>query len=323
MSYDRPELTKVVFNYKVEDGLVEVVQRALPDASVVVAQDDEVVAAIPGAQLVIGGQIGDEALANADALVWQHVTWAGVESILSETLANRGVMLTNSRGVSAPNMAEHVIAMMLGIGRAIPFFIKQQQERKWRGWYERPPFLELTGETVVLLGTGAIGQATALRLQPFGCRIIGVRRHPGPVAGFDEVVGFEDLPRVLPGAGYVVSSLPMTPHTRGILSAELIRAMKPGSFFFNVGRGGTVDQDALIAALAEGHLGGAGLDVTDPEPLPDESPLWGMENVLITAHTSGSSPKVGERVKAILLENLRRYQAGEELLNLVDYEQGY
>lgn len=319
----QPALTRVVFSYKPDEALLDALQTALPHAEVVVAQDDELAEAIPGAQLVVGGRISDEALARADALAWQHVTWAGVEGILTEGLVDRGIVLTNSRGVSAANIAEHVLAMMLALGRAIPFFVRQQEKREWRGWYERPAFYELTGQTVVLLGTGAIGHATAVRLRPFGCRIIGVRRRPEAVAGFDEVVGFDDLPRILPEADHVVSSLPMTPHTAGILSADLIRAMKPGAFFFNVGRGGTVDQDALIAALANGHLGGAGLDVTDPEPLPNDSPLWEMPNVLITAHTSGASPQVGERVKAILLENIRRYQAGEDLFNVVDYEQGY
>lgn len=319
----RPELKKVVFSYNADDGLIDAVRSALPDATVLVAEGDELQVEISGAQLVIGGKIGDDALAVADDLVWQHLTWAGVEKMVSPVFLERGVTLTNSRGVSAPNMAEHVIAMMLAFGRSIPFFVRMQQERHWGPWDNRPSFFELTGQTVLLLGTGAIGRATAKRLQPFDCRIIGARRRPGPVGGFDEVVGFGDLGGLLREVDHIVSSLPMTPSTSKLLSAELIDKIKRGAYFFNVGRGGTVDQDALIAALHSGHLAGAGLDVTDPEPLPKESPLWAMSNVLITSHTSGGSPMVGARVQEILLENLKRYQAGEELLNVVDLEQGY
>ncbi|HWV24554.1 MAG TPA: D-2-hydroxyacid dehydrogenase [Thermomicrobiales bacterium] len=323
MMTNRPQLTRIVFTYDPDEALLDAVTTHVPGADVVVADDDTVAEQIAGAQLVIGGTIPDNALARADALVWQHVTWAGVESILTPGLKERGIVLTNSRGVSAPNMAEHVLAMMLALGRAIPYYVKKQEQRVWRGWYERPPTYELTGQTVVLLGTGAIGKATATRLRAFGCRVIGARRRPSPLDEFHEIIGFDDLPRVLPEADHVVSSLPMTPHTEKLLSAELIDAMKPGAYFFNVGRGGTVDQDALISALEDGRLGGAGLDVTDPEPLPEDSPLWSLPNVLITAHTSGASPQVGPRVVELMIENLRRYEAGEDLLNVVDYDQGY
>lgn len=319
----RPELTKVVFSYRPDESLRGAVEATLPNASVVVAEKESLREEITGAQLVIGGRIDEDALAVADALVWQHVTWAGVESIVSPALVERGVVLTNSRGVSAPNMAEHVVAMMLAFGRAIPFFVKMQEERHWKPWDDQPPFFELTGQTVVLLGTGAIGRATAARLRPFGCRIIGARRRPGTIDGFDDVVTFDMLDQVLPEADHIVSSLPMTPSTVRLLSAELIEKVRPGAHFFNVGRGGTVDQSALIEALKRGHLGGAGLDVTDPEPLPKDSPLWTMPNVLITSHTSGGSPMVGARVADLLTSNLQRYVAGEDLLNVVDFDQGY
>jgi phosphoglycerate dehydrogenase-like enzyme len=136
-------------------------------------------------------------------------------------------------------------------------------------------------------------------------------------------VSFAELDDVLPEADHVVSSLPLTPFTSKLLSAELIEKTKPGAHFFNVGRGGTVDQDALIAALQGGRIGGAGLDVTDPEPLPVDSALWVMPNVLITSHTSGASPMARARIGELLLANLRRYQNGEDLLNVVDLEHGY
>lgn len=321
----RPEIRKVLITHEPTESFSSAVQNALPNANVLVTKADEIRAGIVDAQLVIGGPIDKEVLAHAERLVWQHVPWAGVESVISPALAARNVTLTNSRGVSAPNMAEHAIAMMLAFGRALPTFFREQQERSWRGWESRPAFFELTGQTVVLLGMGAIGKATAERLRPFGCTIIGARRSAvdGAVEGFDRVVSFGQLADVLPDADHVVSSLPMTRSTRTIFSADLIASMKPGSYFFNVGRGGTVDQDALIEALKSGHLAGAGLDVTDPEPLPKDSPLWEAPNTIITGHTSGSSPMVAQRVIEVIVENLRRYQAGEELINVVDLELGY
>jgi D-2-hydroxyacid dehydrogenase (NADP+) len=320
---DRPELRKIVFSHLPKQGLLEAVQSSVPGATVVVAKGDELRSAIPGAQLVIGGRIHDDALQDAAELHWQHVPFAGVESVITPALIELGILLTNSRGVSAPNMAEHLIAMMLAFARALPFFVRAKQERRWKPFDPGPAFFELTGQTVLLLGTGAIGKATAERLRPFGCTIIGARRTPQALDGFDRVVGFGELGDVLPGVDHVVSSLPMTPGTAKLFSSEMIGRMKRGSHFFNVGRGGTVDQDALTEALVNGHLAGAGLDVTDPEPLPDDSPLWRLPNVLITSHTSGGSPRAEERVAELAVENIRRYCAGEDLLNLVDLEHGY
>lgn len=321
----RPEIRKVVLTNQFFDGTVSTVKNALPDATVIVAKGDELQAEIVDAQLVIGGPIEDDVFTVAEQLVWQHVPWAGVERIVTPSFASRNVILTNSRGVSAPNMAEHVIAMMLAFARALPTFIREQENRSWRRWESRSEFFELTGQSVVLLGTGAIGKATAERLRPFGCTIIGARRSANgdAIDGYHRVVTFAELPNILPKADHVVNTLPKTPSTEKIFSAKLIAAMKPGSFFYNVGRGATVDQEALIDALKRGHLAGAGLDVTDPEPLPEDSPLWDAPNTIITSHTSGGSPMVGERVNGIILENLRRYQAGEELLNVVDPELGY
>lgn len=320
----RPELRKVVFTYEAEAGLQDAVREIMPGATIVLCDsDDDLRREIVDAQMTIGGSIDDETLDLATQLVWHHVPWAGVERIATPKMAEKGVVLTNSRGISAPNMAEHAIAFMLAFGRALPEFWKEQQAKLWRGWYERPTFFELTGQTVLLLGTGAIGQAIAERLRPFGCRLIGARRTGGPLDGLNEVVTFDALPDVLPNVDHVISTLPMTPHTAGIFNRDLIGAMKPGSYFYNLGRGGTVDQDALIEALKSGHIAGAGLDVTDPEPLPEDSPLWDAPNVLITGHTSGASPMTSARAIEVLRENLRAYVDGKPLNNVVDFEMGY
>jgi D-2-hydroxyacid dehydrogenase (NADP+) len=322
---DRPPLRKIVFMNEHEDDHHARLREAFPDVTMVFAPGDDLVTAVPDAQLVVGGPVPDDVVAAAESLVWLHVPYAGVERVITPALASRGVVITNSRGVSAPNMAEHVIALMLALGRALPTFFQQQEKHVWRDWQDRPTFFELTGQTAVLLGIGAIGQAIATRLRGFGMEIIGARRHASGDAnpGFDQIVPFSELANVLPRADHVVSSLPMTHATAGIVSEAMIASMKPGAYFYNVGRGGTVDQDALIAALQSGHLAGAGLDVTSPEPLPADSDLWDLPNVIITAHTSGTSPKAAARAYDVLAENIRRYQDGRELFNVVDTEWGY
>lgn len=320
----RPALKKIVItNAGSAERLDGAVERVIPEAEVVVSTKESLDDDLRGAQLTVGAPLTPEQLGIATELIWHHVPWAGVESAITPELVERGIVLTNNSGMSAPNMAEHVVAMMLALGRAIPMFVRLQQSRTWAEWDENMNRFELTGQVVLLLGTGAIGKETAKRLRPFGCTLIGARRRPGPVEGFDHVITFNQIEGVLPTVDHVVSSLPMTPYTDKIVSREMISRMKPEAYFFNVGRGGTVDQDALIEALQSGHLGGAGLDVTTPEPLPPDSPLWEMENVLITSHTSGGSPKTRERAATTLVENLRRYQSGESLINEVNLEYGY
>lgn len=321
---ERPTIRKIVFTYEADELLVDTAREASGGATVVVtAAEDDLRREIVDAQMTIGAGYSDAVRSAAPGIVWHHVPWAGVESVVTPMMREQGTILTNSSGISAPAMAEHAIAFMLSFARAFPLFHREQERRSWRGWENRPTFFELTNQTVLLLGTGAIGQAVAERLRPFGCRIIGARRNGGAVDGFDQVVPFEDVASILPQVDHVVSSLPLTPATERIVDRQFIQTMKQGSYFHNVGRGRTVDQDALIEALRSGHLAGAGLDVTDPEPLPEDHPLWDAPNVIITGHTSGNSPLFNERGADVLRENLRRYRAGEDLLNVVDLDAGY
>ncbi len=320
----RPELRKIVFVGYPNQHTYEVVTEAMPHSEVVFATTpEERRRHLPDAQMVIGGGLSDDEIAIADQLVWQHVPWVGVEGTLTPALREKSILLTNGSGVNSANIAEHVIAMMLAFARDIPRFVRDQRRRQWRDWDEQPTYFELGGQTVLCLGTGSIGQDVARRLGAFGCKMIGASRSGRQIDGYDECVPFDALPEVLPSADHVVSSLPMTPGTAGIMSRELIGSMKQGAYFYNVGRGGTVDQEALIDALRSGHLAGAGLDVVAPEPLPEDHPLWDTPNVLITSHTSGNSPQAARRMAMLTLEQLRRYQAGEELLNIVDQTAGY
>jgi phosphoglycerate dehydrogenase-like enzyme len=277
------------------------------------------------ADALIGWELDAGTLAAAPRLRWLHAASAGVEHFDLAALAARGIVMTNSRGVHAPNIAEHVLGMMLALTRRVPTLARAQAERRWRDTETHREVGELLGQTLLLVGLGAIGRAVAVRAAAFGMRIHGVRRdataeRPAAVERVFDIAALHDA---LAEADHVVVTLPDTPRSRGLIDAAAFAAMKPGAVLYNVGRGPVVDTGALVAALQAGRLGGAGLDVTDPEPLPADSPLWDMENVLITAHTSGATPRYWERQEPLIADNIRRWQTGQSLRNVVDLERGY
>jgi phosphoglycerate dehydrogenase-like enzyme len=293
--------------------------------------DSDTVRATPSADdlrdadALIGWELPADLLAAAPHLRWMHAAGAGVERYELAQIAARGVMLTNSSGVSAPNMAEHVLGMMIALTRRFPRLVVAQTRKEWRDEATHREVGELQGQTLLIAGIGEIGCAVAQRAGAFGMRINGLRRRAdaSPPAGFDRVFGIADLHVALADADHVVVTLPDTARSRGLFDAAAFAAMKPGAAIYNVGRGPVIDTAALTAALASGHLAGAGLDVTDPEPLPVDSPLWDMENVLITAHTSGATPRYWERQGDLITDNIRRIQRGDAPRNLVDLEAGY
>jgi phosphoglycerate dehydrogenase-like enzyme len=276
------------------------------------------------ADAVVAWRLDAEQAAAAPRLRWWQTGGAGVERMPLRELAARGLTVTNNSGVAAPNIAEHLLAMILAFARGIPALVRAQTERRWQDEAARDAIFELGGQTLLLVGLGEIGLAAAARAKPLGLRVVGVRRTEGePPPGVDEIVPMARLDEALGRAHHVAIGLPLTERTRGLFDAGRFAAVKPGAYLYNVGRGGTVETAALVAALESGRLAGAGLDVTDPEPLPADSPLWGMPNVLITAHTSGATPRYWDRAVAVLEENIRRYLAGDELMNVVDIGEGY
>lgn len=273
---------------------------------------------------IVGWSITTNLLEKSPRLRWIQAGGAGVNSYDLTDIARRGIVLTNASGVAAPNIAEHVMGMMLALARRIPALVHSQAAREWRDHVTHREVSELLGATLLIVGVGDIGQDLAHRAAAFGMDVLGVRRRAmSELPGFTRVVGRGDLAKVVGSADHIVVTLPETPETRGMFDAELIAKMKPGAILYNVGRGPVIDTQALIAALESGRLGGAGLDVTDPEPLPAESPLWTMDNVLITSHTSGSTPRYWQRLLPLVTDNIRRIQAGERPRNVVDLEAGY
>ncbi|MEJ7761209.1 MAG: D-2-hydroxyacid dehydrogenase [Thermomicrobiales bacterium] len=288
-------------------------------------EDDEGAREIGDADAYVGWQVTGEQVQNAARLRWVQAMSAGVEHFPAETLKERGIVVTNSSGAHAINIGEHVLAMMLAFARQLPLLVREQDQRRWDAHEMRQRVFELEGQTLLVLGAGQIAEAVATRATGFGMRVVGVRRRgdqPSP-PGFAEVATFDGLDDLLPTADHVAVCVPLTAATRHMLDARRIGLMKPGAHIFNIGRGAVIDQEALIAALGSGQIAGAGLDVTDPEPLPAESPLWAMPNVLITSHTSGASPRYFDRALAIASDNITRWQTGQPLRNVVDLDQGY
>ncbi len=251
----------------------------------------------------------------ANNLEWFHSMSAGVDSPVFSSFVDRGARLTTSSGASAPPIAGTVMLYLLALSRGLPGWLSAQAAHTW----SPAPFRELERQRLVVVGYGPIGQevvrlATAFRMDPTVVR----RSVRGDEAC--RALALTDLTRAVSDADAVVVALPLTPETRGIISVEVIEAMPVNSVFVNVGRGELVDQRALTEALASGRLGGAGLDVFDPEPLPPDDALWDLPNVIISPHTSGSSDGTTRRVAEIFLDNLARFVGGEPLLNEVSSE---
>jgi phosphoglycerate dehydrogenase-like enzyme len=320
----RGKITTLAIALSAPDEFVDQLRSKFPDVDISRIDQDDVADAILTADAVVAQRVPEDALKNAKNLKWIHRGAAGVEDLITPTLKSSDIILTNSSGVHASNIAEHILAMMLAFARGIPWFVRRQEQHSWNR-ENLPDSFELTGQTLVLLGIGDIGQATAMRGKALGMETIGVRRNPDAPRpdGVDTVVSVERMHEALSRADHIANSMPFTQNTHGLVGAEEFKAVKRGAYYYTVGRGRTTDTSSLIAVLKDGTLAGAGLDVTDPEPLTEDSELWDMKNVLITAHTAGRTPHTWSRVFKIIETNLRRYNDGEPLVNVVDVEAGY
>lgn len=319
------ELRLLLIGVSLADAHVRRLREQFPDLTIVVASGEEFDRWLPEADAVVHWHLTAEQVARAPRLRWLQTAGAGVDGVLNQALIERGVLITNNSGVHAPNIAEHVLAMMLAFARRLPFLIRGQIVHEWRDDTGRQGVFELDGQTLLVVGTGDIGQALARRAAALGMTVLGIRRRSGFALppGFTEVGGLDRLGEFLPCADHTAICLPLTHETRGLFNRDMIERMRRGSYLYNIGRGPIVDTAALIDALQSGHLAGAGLDVTDPEPLPKDSPLWDMDSVIITAHTSGATPRYWDRAIEILAANIERYRSGQPLLNVVDPAAGY
>jgi phosphoglycerate dehydrogenase-like enzyme len=234
------------------------------------------------------------------------------------------IVLTNMRAVHGPAIADHAMAMLLTLTRGMRHYGKSQETGQWNEDGPEPRPIALAGKTMLVVGIGGIGTEIGQRAHGFGMRVIATRRSDTPAPDFVEKVGKPgDLLKMLPEADVVAVCVPLTAETEGMFNAEAFSAMKKGSYLINIARGKIVRTDALVEALKSGKLAGACLDVTDPEPLPTGHELWAMKNVVITPHCAADSELTEERRRALYKENIRRFAAGEPLLNCVDKKAGY
>lgn len=301
------------------------------DYQVVISRDKDHINTLRDDIEICVGNPATQQLLGSPTLRWCHVWSAGVDWLLEHPeFPNSNTIITNASGVHPEPIGEHVFAMLLGLARRFPKMMRAQVKHEWAQplrpniVHEVLQVLEVYGSTVLILGMGAIGQELARLAKAFRMTVLATRRDASqPVVNVDELHPASALMQLLPRADVVISTVPLTSDTRHMLDASAFHAMKPGAIFINIGRGQTVDEHALVAALQSGHLAGAGLDVFEVEPLPEDSPLWDMDNVLITPHYAGTTPSYHVRGMDIFSNNLARYVQGQPLINVVDRKRGY
>lgn len=296
------------------DNYAAAMRERLPDAEIAVAETPaEERELIPHARIVAGFNIDSDLLDRAENLELFACSFAGTGHLPMNALEEAGVAVTNASGVHGPNISEYVIGALISLARDFPRAARNQNERVWQSYGTR----ELHGSTVTIVGLGAIGQAVVDRLEPFGVDTIGVRYSPEKGGPTDEVLGFDEIHDALRRTDAVVLACPLTDATRSLLDDEAFKTLPPHAHLVNIARGGVVDTDALVNALQSNDIGAAFLDVTDPEPLPADHPLWGFDNVRITPHNAGHSPVYFERLSDIVAANYEALETGEEIENRV------
>jgi phosphoglycerate dehydrogenase-like enzyme len=301
---------------------------------------------IRDAEIFFGWSLRGEQVRAAKKLRWIHSTAAAVHQLMSPELRASDIVVTNARSVHGPVVAEHAIGLMFALAKRLPAAVRYQQQQVWAQEQiscQHPHPTELAGSTLGLIGYGAIGSEVARSAAALEMRVLVVRQHPdknndalssrasapgvgarveGPLPTI-ETLGLDLLDGVVEQSDFLVLAAPLTEKTRHIINAERLARMKPAAYVINVARGALIDEAALTEALRNRRIGGAALDVFDQEPLPAGSPLWELENLLITPHTAATTDKMWERHYALIQENLRRYLASEPLLGLVDKQVGY
>lgn len=314
--------------WNLDDSDVQRLRERFPGMQVVSVEDPaHVCGAIADADIYFGFQIQREHFLAARQLRWVHLATAGVEENLFPEMVASDVLLTNSTGLHSVCIPEHVLGQMFVLARSFHQTVRLQDRHEWNRWgviANAGGIRELNGGKLAILGAGAIGQNLARLAACLGMTVRVMRRDASrPLAHVERVVPPEQLKELLGWADWIVCALPMTAATRRIIGAEEIAAMRPDAFFINVGRGESVDEEALADALRRGALAGAAVDVFTQEPLPSDHPFWTLPNLVLTPHISGYTPNYFQKMQAIFEDNLERWVAGTALRNVVDKQLGY
>ncbi len=314
---------KILLNATLQTDQVERIRRTAGEAEVVAAvEKDEVAKHLSEAEVLLtyGVRLDSELMEKTQRLRWVHAMTTGIDKFLTFKLPEKDVILTSSKGIHANQMTEHVFGFMISFMRHFPFYFAQQQNAGWK----KREMGTLAGKTLGIMGLGSIGQELARRAKVFDMKVIGTKKNPEPLAFVDEVLAAVDFRLLIPRVDFLVLLVPYTEETHQLIGRGELSLMKKDAYLINVSRGDVVDQKALIEVLEEKIIAGAGLDVTIPEPLPPDSKLWALDNVLITPHVGGVEPDYTDRVIDIFCKNLEQYRRGETpSLNLVDLKRGY
>jgi phosphoglycerate dehydrogenase-like enzyme len=315
--------------WRLKHGDVEKIRhRARPAFEVEVpATEKDFARLLPRTEVLFAWGLSRKHVEKAEALQWLHTPLAGVDRVLNPELLRTAIRVTSSRGVNSVAVAEHTMGLILALTRGIAASIQAQAKREWAQetlYARKSPIEETQGKLLGILGLGDIGRELAVRARAFGMTVWGLVRTARPKPDFvDRLLVGERMDLLMRSADILVLALPLTPSTQGLLGERQLKRMKPTSILINIGRGALVQESALVRALREGWIAGAGLDVFATEPLPSTSPLWAMPQVVITPHIAGMHPRYMSLSTELFLRNLKRHMASEPLVNEVDRQAGY
>ncbi|MBU9722565.1 MULTISPECIES: D-2-hydroxyacid dehydrogenase [Bacillaceae] len=316
---------KLVITHQLKEELLDQIKAVIPTWEIIAGKERSIWEDhLNDAEIIAGWKDGIDSasLVDGSKLRWVQAWSAGVNSLPLPKLQQRNVYTTSANGVHAYPISETIFALMLGLTRKIHTYVRNQTEKTWHHSHMK---LEIHNKTIGVIGVGAIGKETAKIAKAFGMHVLGVR-HSGKTSEFvDEMFTPNELNSMLPRCDYVVVTLPLTKETEHLFTKKQFDLMKESSFFINIGRGNIIVEEDMIAALQNKQIAGAGLDVFATEPLPEENPLWEMDNVIVTPHTAGSTEHYDQRViEDIFIPNLKEYlQEKPPTTNLVDYDKGY
>ena len=315
--------------WRLPEGYLETIRRrAMKTFEIDIPMNEEAfVGVLPGAEVLFAWGIARRHVDKADALRWLHTPLAGVDRVLNPELLKSPIRITSSRGVNSVAVAEHTLGLILSMTRGIAEAVRAQGESRWAQqdlFGRKPPLLEVRGKVLGILGLGDIGRELAARARALGMVVWGLARTPRPKP--------DDVDRLLPAgkedalireSDVLVLAVPLTRLTQGMIGERQLKRMKHTAYLVNIGRGELVQESALVRALREGWIAGAGLDVYATEPLPPGSPLWRIPQIVLTPHIAGTHPQYMERSAEIFMKNLKLYLAGKPLINEVDKQAGY
>lgn len=317
----KPEEPKAIHVYgPFADLLADNIHERFPKMELVTCADkSELEQCVNDVEILFCMRPPKDTLARASNIKWIMTIGAGVDTVLPNPGLREECIITNARGIHSRQISEFVLGMILALAIRLPEHIRNQAEAAWR----LSSRMIVADKTVAVIGLGTIGKEIANKASAIGMRVIGTKKNPEPVPNVEKVYAAEDLHQALGEADFVVLIAALTPETAAMIGRKELEAMKPDAYLINVARGAMVIEEDLIEALQNQTIAGAALDVFATEPLPPESPLWKLENVIITPHIAGVRPDYLAAASQLFCDNLERYLVGEPLLNLVDREKGY